>query len=905
MATFAACGGAKPAAPALGRAAGQDTYTPPPVHKNRAREPRTGARAPIATIGHRAIGPFVARSGDAGIVAWVTSGPRGSGQEVDVVPVGPDGGPLAAPTAVATLADSTDGVSTLVVRASGSTRGGWLLAWSALMDRGEGLTVLALDARGQPRGAPVEVQRTADHLAWFDFIPTPAGAICAWAEETSAGAANLVAVAVDADGKPTGLPARVARGVSRWDVAGALASRSTSAASSSEGLALVEVADGAKAGAPGSLSWQLLDADGHPVARELPIGATPNVSSDVDVVATPNAGWLVGWTDRTTPDAQVTLVYVDAEGHVSGPARPLEAAGSSSLVALASGPAGSLLAWESPRAAAHPERALRLTQVAADGSVPPAQKGIALEVVARSQPEVVATETGFALLVAAHVCLAGQPPQAPGGRASCTGPLSPTFVRLGADLEPLQTEPIALGDYCLPATLAWGLACTGDHCTALAADGAKPTTVYGVDFAPRPSQYAAPTVPALPTDAPRATGLMTVASGQVFSDLVTARMGDDTLLAALSLPSTARTDDPDPHAQGRGKASGAATISLYTLDGGGHPVAPPTTVSARAVASGGLAIAPALRPDDGAALAWVKRDSGDPQVHLALVDRHGKRLREVQLTSAKGDAGSVSIVAVEGGWLVAWVDGRNRGGEVYAVRVDAKLDKISREVRVTSAAGDPSDVTLAVTPGDPSRVWLAWSDSRESPSEGLGDIFVAQLRAQDASRAGDEVRLLATAHHSRSPQIVPWPAGTDGGGAVVAWLEEGPAGLESPSAVMLARVDAGGHRVGDANKLPLPTGSTPTGVTLSLDDGPRRIARAIVARSSGGAVTLEATRIGADALEVGSPSSLLELEAQPPFDVSAALSGDAVYFDDSAGESTDHRVRRAAVDWRRASVPRP
>ena len=92
------------------------------------------------------------------------------------------------------------------------------------------------------------------------------------------------------------------------------------------------------------------------------------------------------------------------------------------------------------------------------------------------------------------------------------------------------------------------------------------------------------------------------------------------------------------------------------------------------------------------------------------------------------------------------------------MRVDAKLDKVSREVRITSAAGDPSDVTLAVTPGDPSRVWLAWSDPRESPSEGLGDIYVAQLRAQDANRTGDEVRLLTTAttrdrrRSSRCPQ---------------------------------------------------------------------------------------------------------------------------------------------------------
>jgi hypothetical protein len=382
-------------------------------------------------------------------------------------------------------------------------------------------------------------------------------------------------------------------------------------------------------------------------------------------------------------------------------------------------------------------------------------------------------------------------------------------------------------------------------------------------------------------------------------------MGEETLLATLALPKADAPDDRADRAD-RHKGSGGATISLYTLDASGHPLGPPTTVSARAVASGGLAIAPGARPDDGAVVAWVKRDGGDPQVHLAHVDRHGKRLREIQLTSTKGDASSVSIVAVDGGWLVAWVDGRDGGGEVYAARVDSRLDRASHEERITSAAGDASDVTVAVTPGDPSRVWLAWSDPRESPSEGLGDIYLTQLHAQDARRAGDEVRVLATAHHSRSPQIVPWPGGPDGaGGALVAWLEEGPAGLEGPAAVMVARVDAASRRVGEAERLPLPAGSTPTAVSLAVEDGPRRVARALVSRASGGAISLEAARIGADGALVGSPTTLLDLEAEPPFDVAIATSGDAAFVDDAGGQGADHRVRRIAIDWRRAALARP
>jgi hypothetical protein len=206
-------------------------------------------------------------------------------------------------------------------------------------------------------------------------------------------------------------------------------------------------------------------------------------------------------------------------------------------------------------------------------------------------------------------------------------------------------------------------------------------------------------------------------------------------------------------------------------------------------------------------------------------------------------------------------------------------------------------------------VWLAWSDSRDSPGEGLGDIYVTQLRQSDARRSGDETRVLATARHSRSPQIVVWPAsppgpvtssgGEGGAGATLGWLEEGPAGLEGPAAFMTVRLDAAAHRVGDVTKLPMPEGSTPVAVALSIEDVARRVARAVVARASNGAVTLEATRIGADGAAVGGASPLLDLEAGPPFDVALSLSGDAVLFDDAGGEAGARRIRRAAIDWRR------
>ena len=208
-----------------------------------------------------------------------------------------------------------------------------------------------------------------------------------------------------------------------------------------------------------------------------------------------------------------------------------------------------------------------------------------------------------------------------------------------------------------------------------------------------------------------------------------------------------------------------------------------------------MAIAPGGKPEDGAVVAWVARDGGNPQVHLSHVDAAGRRLGELQLTEVKGDASDVAVAWVGDGWVVGWVDGRDGNGEVYAAKVTPALEKAGREERITKAVGDAGSVSLAVK-GD--TVWVAWSDPRESPREGLSDVYATTLRARDAHKTGEDVRVLATAAHSRSPQIVP-----AGDGALVAWIEDVPTGLEGPGAAMLARLDGRAHVVGEPRSLAL------------------------------------------------------------------------------------------------------
>ena len=817
----------------------------------------------IATIAKSAIGPFVARSADAGVAAWMVAADAG-GQDLMVASLAADGAPVAEARVVATVPQEA---TTLVVRPAAG--GGWLLAWSALLDRGESLVVLGLTHDGIARGAPGDIARTSDHIKWCDVIPSSHGAMAVWAEETPAGNANILAAALNGEGRPLGMAVRVARGVDRWQAVAV-----SEGASEGVGLALVSNDPRDDHGAAGRLSWLRLDADAHPRADPVVIGSRPTVSSDVDV-ATLGDGYLLAWTDRTGEDAQVMLARVDPAGRVTGPTPAMDAVGGSSLVALASGAQGAALAWEEPGARAHPVHALHVAAISTADRLF-AQPVTSVEIASGTAPELTATSTGFALLAPAHACIAST------STGPCAGPIAPTFVRFDARLAPVQAEPIVLGDGSAATALGWGLRCAGERCLVLAATGETPTPIFAVDLEPRTSPFTMPTMAPSPPDAPRLMSLQTIASGQAYEDIAAGRLGDATMVAALAAP--LRDDELRRNTRG-------GVLTVRTLDDEGRQRAPTATLTSRAVPIGGVALVPGGAPQDGVAVAWVTaRDDPDRQVHVAHLDRAGRRTKEVELTThAKGDVGSVAMAWAGDGWLVAWVDGRDGNGEVYATKIDRDLTRVAREERITNAPGDAGDVTLAVRG---SAAWLAWSDPRESPREGLADIYATTLGVRDARRASDEVRVLASAPHSRSPQL----AAVDGDSAVLAWIEDAATGLEGPAATMVAVLDRSGRVARSPVILALAGEGRPTAVALAPV---RDAVRAIVVRSGKTNLTLDALLLGADGTPVTKPWPLMDVEAPVSFDVTVALAGDALIFDDVGAAPGDHHVRRAVVAWRR------
>jgi hypothetical protein len=352
-------------------------------------------------------------------------------------------------------------------------------------------------------------------------------------------------------------------------------------------------------------------------------------------------------------------------------------------------------------------------------------------------------------------------------------------------------------------------------------------------------------------------------------------------LLASSNDETAKRDD-----------NATIAVEIY---GGAAPVAQPITK--RALAVGGVAIATTGHPEDGAAVAWVARDAGDPQVHVTRVDRSGKVMRDVQVTSARGDATDVSLAWGGDRWIIAWVDARDGNGEVYAATLDRDGRRVGRGERITNAPGDATDVTLlalpeAAGPDGRGAVWVAWADPRESPRDGFADIYVASLRSQDASRAGEEVRVLATAAHSRSPAL-----GARGKEVAISWIEEAPMGADQNRArtygAMLAWLGPTGAPASEPARLPLAGDGFPTAVAL---EGSPSALHAILARAASDMIVVDGIDIQPG--QAVTPYPLVTLDGPPSLDVALAVTGDALFFNDESAEADARRVRRATVRWK-------
>jgi hypothetical protein len=532
-----------------------------------------------------------------------------------------DGTPKAARVVAKTTADST----TLALRAAGGESPAFVAAWTELTERGEALSVLGMGADGAPLAPPAELARTSDDIVWVEIVPTPLGAICVWAEETRANDANILAVPLDPSGKPRGVPSRIAKGVTAWQIV---------PTKGGAGVALVSsMAQPTPSGttsnkaSASAIAWLKLDTEARPVGSVMPVASSHARITDVDLAAI-GESLVFAWTDRALADPEVWTATVDGDGKLNPPRALTARHGGAKLVGIEGGKSVGVIAWEETSHRPRPARRLHLARVEADGASD-AKAAAVVEVDASTVPaELGVLDDGFALLTRARTCAE---PLGPKDSPCSDLPPVPVFVRFDLALHVAETDPIRIDEGEEVASLAWGLTCAADQCLVLAAGQESPARVRAVQLTETPNRWRAP-VPTPPS--PRAPGVLavdTLASGDLYTDIAVTPTEEGALVAAI----TSSADDALP-----GGASKGATIVVRPLDPAGIARAPGVVLTKRALSVGGVSIAAGTKVD-GAAVGWVAREGGHVQVHVSRVDRLGRRMKDVQLTTSSLGRGGV------------------------------------------------------------------------------------------------------------------------------------------------------------------------------------------------------------------------------------------------------------------------
>jgi hypothetical protein len=851
------------------------------------KDPRWLAGSVIATVPEGTLGPYVAHGPRGSIALYAPSGagPRHWMLQAFGASLLPTGQPHE-------VAPAPDEAPVIVVRPA-LPKGGFLALWTRRIDHGSALESLALDAFGQRRSDVVTVAEASGPIVWADAVATAGGPIVLWAEQRRE-RASISCARLDATGQARTTPTTLTATARAWQVA---------AVPTGAALAYVKASDNNESLGAVTIQW----VDGSARAAGPPTAVTESGTSmaDLDMAPVGNS-LLLAWTDRRDIDNHVFVAAVDRSGQiVTAPRALTPPRGEQSFISLvgpfAESGTSAVVVYEDLAQRAPRQRAVRLTTLDASGVPGPLTARLEFGASDRDMPEVVAAPDGYVALTMMAAC--SSPATCPGAQ-----PI-PAFVRFAPNLSVLGSGLLLIDQLGgQPPSNAWALGCSEHDCSALVTGFASPAPIVAV-----PLKSGRTTASVLSLErSPMAPHLVTnqvISSLQPrLSKLTAAQVGDNTLVGWVTYyveppaqsasadsraagKQPARSEVPDARsAPGDPRKPTAASLSVIALDSAGKTNGAPTAISVRAMSTGGVSIAAGGAGSAKEALvAWVARDNADPQVFVTRVGADGKRLGQQMLTRAKGDAADTAAAWVGDGWVVAWVDWRDGNGEVYAAKVDRMLRTIVPETRLTQAPGDASDVSLLLYGKE---LFVAYSDARDHPQEGLADPYVQKINLATLGRAGQETRLELTPLHSRALRLA-----AAGDVIVAGWLEQ-PVELrtEARSLIPGPRMVSLDPKTLAMNGRPVsPKGQdlgSPTSFSFTCTDS---VCKGLLA--AGFSDTLQAQAV---VWVPESPSLTIQnvaaLSGPPGEDISSTNIGDDVFFVDE-GLSGDSRVRRARLQW--------
>jgi hypothetical protein len=813
----------------------------------------------IAKVPEGTFGPYIGRHGDSAIVLW--GAPGADDRAWFARSLDASGKPVGAAFRVGEAPVEVGLVAVRGLGGDGDGAKGFVVLSTSREFSGERVDAITLSSGGKLLGGPTPLAQSLANVVWVDAVPTRKGVLIFWAVKRS-GRASLYASAVGVGGDPRAEPVEVVSDARAWQIAPV------------PGGAAVGVVAAREGSRGGPVSVVYVDDDGALEGRRVDVSTSPTAEPDIDMVAVDDR-LVLAWSDQRQSDARVltavlgpdtTLVRKPAPNGVPlGPQVLLR------LVAPASVGAPAFAVWENALERPAVGRHFHVGRVDADGALSAETATVAHSAGDGSVPEFAAAGDGVAVLTLASACRHD---------AACSDErVVPTFARLDRGLGVVASEPVrldALGG--AVAELTWGLSCRADECLALAALPTAPAPVYSVRLRGEQGDW----VPAVRRDArgpaPRADAIEVVGEAESLAAVAAAPVGDSALVAWITDfdPATPYTRPSKPAPDGR-MAPVRAILSIKPAQADAE--VPATVISYRARSLGGVVLASA--PDDAHALvAWSALENGEPQVFTTLVDGRGKRIRQRMITHSTGSVSGIAATAVDGGYVVAWVDGRHGAGDVYATRLDTQLRRIGTEQRLTPSAGNSSTVQL-LTRGE--HVFVTWSDARGHDA-GVGDIFVGRLSAKDATLVGPATRLTRTDANSHSPVLASF-----GDGAMVLWVEESTDTAVAQTELMLQRLDSGAEAAAPAESVPLAGRVLAT--SLACADGMCRVVTSLAATS--GAELRAFTYVPTRAVE---PLRLVPLESEPRDAIAPVILGSDVYYGDvvAAGSA---RVRRLSVSW--------
>jgi len=720
------------------------------------------------------------------------------------------------------------------------------------------IDVTALRADGAVVWGPTTLVERAAKVLWVGLVEASAQPLLLWAEQPSGSKAgepaSVYALPVSVDAK--GAPSLVTSKACVWQ-----------AASVAGQAALGSVRPGANGCTSGAVALDLLGASGKP-EKTVELGG--RAALDLDLVALSDA-FLLAWSDREQLEPRAMTAVVEPRGAVRAAAAPaVPGLGEQAVLALvpgASPDASAFLVWESLADRPDGARFFEVSALGAAGKSNGAHARLLYGRVDGGAPELAPFAGGVAALTLAAAC---------GENDGCEASLPvPTFVALDSALKVRTSEPLlldVLGGRA--ADLGWGLTCQPRGCFALAAPGRSPATLYTVPLPVRQNAYRAAAEEAAPATRPRVVSSeVLLRAAAPLSQIAVGGAADHRYVGYVTDfdPTTPWQKLAKPAEDGRLEPLRARVALRALAPDNSRPLADEQVISLRAHSLGGLAFADSLA-------AWTGLDKGQPQVFLTALGADGKRGQQRMLTHKNGDVSDVALLPVDGGYLVSWVDERSGDAEVYAQRVSRALEKAGAEQRLTASEGAASDLRLTRLSGKP---YAVWADARAAEEPGWADIFGAFLRP-DGARDGAEHQLSSTRPHSFAAHV-----SALGGGAVLAWLEEGSEG--TPASVRLGLLGENGDVSGAVSSVPIEAGAA-RGLGMECRDVSCRVLVSVEAEGRGEIYGFDwRPSSGAE------PVRLLGLGSPSAAAVSPVLSGGFAYVADV--RDGQGLVRRLGIEW--------